>query len=227
MLLFGGYPIVALAVVSALVVQVAYFSITLWLSVWTGHANEDNYAAKATSYLLIYVGTVLAFVTFQFTNNFIFQRGGWKAAQTMHGRLVTAVLQAPISWFDSNPVGRIVNRFGLDTQSMDSVLVDWLRMTLDNGLRFALRLVSNNHQLSPLPLLMLHPKLLSHTKTFVGKHRGNNASLCPTSRFLLSHWFRYWRSVRTCTNINQASLRCELLSRVLSLQRHLVGDRCH
>ncbi|KAK7752980.1 hypothetical protein SLS62_005139 [Diatrype stigma] len=141
-LLFGGYPGAALAVVSALAVQVAYFSITLWLSIWTGHVDEDDYAAKATTYLLVYVGAVMAFVTLQFTNNLIYQRGGWIAAKTMHEKLIAAVLQAPISWFDSNPVGRIINRFGLDTQSMDSVLVDWLRMTLDNGLRFALRLAS-------------------------------------------------------------------------------------
>ncbi len=142
MLLFGGYHRAALAVLSALVVQLAYFSITLWLSIWTGHSDDRDYASKATSYLLIYVSTVLAFITLQFTNNMIYQWGGWKAAKTMHERLVSAVLKAPISWFDSNPVGRVVNRFGLDTYSMDSVLVDWLRMTLDNGLRFVLRLVS-------------------------------------------------------------------------------------
>ncbi|OAQ69592.1 ABC transporter [Purpureocillium lilacinum] len=37
---------------------------------------------------------------------------------------------------------QIINRFGPDMQSLDAVLVDWLRMTLDNGLRFLLRVAS-------------------------------------------------------------------------------------
>lgn len=146
MLLFRGHHAAILAVLGALLVQLAYFSITFWLSIWTGSAAKDNAASStaksAVPYLLIYAGTVVAFVSFQVVNTFNYQRGGWYAARTMHRRLVTGVMQAPLSWFDRTPIGSIVNRFGLDMQSIDAVLVDWLRMTIDNGLRFALRLVS-------------------------------------------------------------------------------------
>ncbi|KAI1416998.1 abc transporter [Hypoxylon sp. FL1857] len=142
MLLFGGYPAATLAILNTLLVQVAYFSITFWLSIWTNLSAQDDYSSKALSYLFIYIGTVMAFILLQVLNNYIYQRGGWKAAKTMHERLVTAILQAPISWYDNTPVGRIINRFGVDIQSMDSVLVDWLRMTLDNAIRLALRLAS-------------------------------------------------------------------------------------
>ncbi|KAI1377763.1 abc transporter [Hypoxylon crocopeplum] len=142
MFLFGGYSTATLTVLNTLLVQVAYFSITFWLSIWTGLSAHDDYPSKATSYLLIHISTVLAFISLQFLNNYMYQRGGWKAAKTMHERLVSAVLQAPISWYDNTPTGRIINRFGVDIQSMDSALVDWLRMTLDNGIRLALRLAS-------------------------------------------------------------------------------------
>lgn len=142
MYLFGGYPAALLTVLSALLVQLAYFSITFWLSTWTTAAAKDDDPAKARLYLAVYVGTVLAFVALQVVNNFNFQRGGWHAAKTMHQRLVSAVVHAPIAWFDRTPIGHMINRFGLDVQSMDSVLVDWLRMTIDNGLRFLLRLAS-------------------------------------------------------------------------------------
>ncbi|OIW26896.1 P-loop containing nucleoside triphosphate hydrolase protein [Coniochaeta ligniaria NRRL 30616] len=142
MYLFGGYPAALLTVLTALLVQLAYFSITFWLSTWTTATAKDSDPAKARLYLAVYVGTVLAFVALQVVNNFNFQRGGWHAAKTMHQRLVSAVVHAPIAWFDRTPTGHIINRFGLDVQSMDSVLVDWLRMTIDNGLRFLLRLAS-------------------------------------------------------------------------------------
>ncbi|KAI2464558.1 abc transporter [Annulohypoxylon bovei var. microspora] len=140
MLLFGGYPAATLTLINTILVQLAYFSITLWLSIWTGLSARDDYSSKAISYLLVYIGTVTAFISLQFLNNYIYQRGGWKAAKIMHERLVSAILQAPISWYDNTPVGRIINRFGVDIQSMDSALVDWLRMSLDNGIRLALRL---------------------------------------------------------------------------------------
>lgn len=142
MYLFGGYPAALFTVMSALLVQLAYFSITFWLSAWTTSTAKDDDPSKSKLYLLVYIGTVLSFVFLQVLNNFNYQRGGWHAAKTMHERLVSAVIHAPIPWFDRTPIGHIVNRFGLDIQSMDSVLVDWLRMTVDNGLRFLLRLVS-------------------------------------------------------------------------------------
>ncbi|KAI1460349.1 abc transporter [Annulohypoxylon moriforme] len=139
-LLFGGYSAATLTIINTILVQLAYFSITFWLSIWTGLSARDDYPSKAIPYLLVYIGTVTAFISLQFLNNYIYQRGGWKAAKTMHERLVTAILGAPISWYDNTPVGRIINRFGVDIQSMDSALVDWLRMSLDNGIRLALRL---------------------------------------------------------------------------------------
>ncbi|KAI1206479.1 abc transporter [Annulohypoxylon truncatum] len=140
MLLFGGYSAATLTIINTILVQLAYFSITFWLSIWTGLSDRDDYPSKAIPYLLVYIGTVTAFISLQFLNNYIYQRGGWKAAKTMHERLVSAILGAPISWYDNTPVGRIINRFGVDIQSLDSALVDWLRMSLDNGIRLALRL---------------------------------------------------------------------------------------
>ena len=56
--------------------------------------------------------------------------------------MLSSLLHAPLSFYTFNPVGRCLNRFGLDMQSLDTVLVDWLRQTLDNSLRFFLRILS-------------------------------------------------------------------------------------
>ncbi|XXH02739.1 hypothetical protein Hte_009124 [Hypoxylon texense] len=140
MYLFGGYTAAGLAIFNTLLVQAAYFSITLWLSIWTGLSSRDDYPSRAASYLLVHVGTVAAFVALQALNNYLYQRGGWRAARTMHARLVAAVLGAPVRWHDRTPVGRVANRFGVDVQSLDAALVDWLRASLDNAVRLALRL---------------------------------------------------------------------------------------
>lgn len=84
----------------------------------------------------------MTYLSLQFLNSLIYQYGGWTAAKKMHSQLVHAILSAPISWFDQNPVGRAINRFGNDTRSMDMVLVEWLRQSMSNGLRLLLRIAS-------------------------------------------------------------------------------------
>jgi len=44
--------------------------------------------------------------------------------------MVVAVLQAPVHFFDSNPVGRIINRFSKDIGCMDEVLPKTFLMSI-------------------------------------------------------------------------------------------------
>ncbi|RAK78513.1 putative ABC multidrug transporter [Aspergillus fijiensis CBS 313.89] len=141
MRLFGSVGYAPLVILATISVQFAYFSITYWLSIWTG-AYEEQEHVDTLFYLGIYAAAIFTFLFLQVCNNLIYQYGSWVAAKTMHQRLVTAVLSAPISWFDQNPIGRAINRFGNDTRSMDTILVEWLRMSIENALRFLLRIAS-------------------------------------------------------------------------------------
>lgn len=141
MVMFGGFSYAVIAILATITVQFAYFAITYWLSVWTG-AYEGHGNPNSIFYLSIYAAAIIIFLLLQLANNLIYQYGGWAAAKKMHAKLVTAVLSAPVSWFDENPIGRAINRFGNDTRSLDTVLIEWLRMSIDNWLRFLLRIAS-------------------------------------------------------------------------------------
>ncbi|GAM39522.1 glutathione S-conjugate-exporting ATPase [Talaromyces pinophilus] len=139
---FGGFSFVILAMVSTLAVQVAYFSVTYWLSIWADAYDRSDSIPNVGYYLSIYAATILIYLTLQFGNVVIFQAGGWNAARKMHRKLLHAVLHAPVSWFDQNPVGRAMNRFGNDVRSMDTVLPEYLNKLIDTCLRFLFRVAS-------------------------------------------------------------------------------------
>ncbi|CAM9971891.1 unnamed protein product [Laminaria digitata] len=59
---------------------------------------------------------------------------GLKASKRLHGALLRRVLHAPVSFFDTTPVGRIIQRFAKDTDQVDQQLISQISMMINAGL---------------------------------------------------------------------------------------------
>ena len=96
-----------------------------WLSHWTESATkaEQSDAPQSSSsahyYLRVYALLALANSAAALFRSFIFALGGLVAAGVMFERLLRGVVGAPLSFFDTTPRGRIINRFSTDTYSID------------------------------------------------------------------------------------------------------------
>jgi ABC-type multidrug transport system fused ATPase/permease subunit len=55
---------------------------------------------------------------------------GTTASKRMLNTAITRALRAPMSFFDTTPLGRITNRFSRDVDVMDNNLTDAIRMYL-------------------------------------------------------------------------------------------------
>ena len=72
-------------------------------------------------------------LNYDFTGAFVFggtmsiYTGNIRVAMTMHQRLLHNVISSPMTFFESNPYGRIMNRFGKDVDTLDLVLVENFR----------------------------------------------------------------------------------------------------
>lgn len=141
MLLFGGHNRAILAIVLCLLSQLAFFAIPLWLSVWVGASSQED-ARAVGFYVAVYGAWLASFSLMQALSQACLQWGAWKAAHTMHERLVSAAMWVSVHWYDKNPPGRFINRFSSDIFSMDCILVDYLRIAVDNAFRFILRLTA-------------------------------------------------------------------------------------
>ncbi|KAG5478612.1 hypothetical protein LSCM1_06015 [Leishmania martiniquensis] len=93
-------------------------SAMLWLSLWTAR----KFAVSDTSYLFIYIGFVLlgtVTVPVRFYSSFEAMRRGCAA---MHYAVLRSVSRGTLQFFDTTPLGRIINRFSRDVDVADNSL---------------------------------------------------------------------------------------------------------
>ncbi|KAI9834847.1 MAG: hypothetical protein M1819_002755 [Sarea resinae] len=118
--LFNGPLVLLLLILS----QGANISTSLWLSWWT--SNKWGYSTGAYIGVYAALGVVQALMMFFFS--FSLSVLGTTASKVMLNRAITRVLRAPMSFFDTTPLGRITNRFAKDVDTMDNNLTDAMRM---------------------------------------------------------------------------------------------------
>ena len=91
----------------------------VWLSFLTKMQPEDQ---RHKLNLNIYGCLVGASVMFTIIRAYGFFSVSLRCSESLHDKMVVAVLQAPALFFDLNPVGRIMNRFSKDVGCMDELL---------------------------------------------------------------------------------------------------------
>ena len=90
-----------------------------WLSRMTEMPFKQQ---KSYATLLVYGSIVAGSLFLTLISCFCFYLAALKASENLHDQMTKAVLKAPVLFFDTNPVGRILNRFSKDVGCMDDIL---------------------------------------------------------------------------------------------------------
>ena len=99
----------------------------VWLSFLTMWPRD---AQRNKINLIIYGCLVCSSLIFAIVRAYSFLVVFLMCSGCLHNKMVVAVLQAPVLFFDSNPVGRIMNRFSKDIGHLDEVLPKILLMSI-------------------------------------------------------------------------------------------------
>lgn len=118
--IFNGPFVIFLLILS----QGSNITTSLWLSYWT----SDKYGLSKGQYIGIYAGLGAVQALLMYFFSVMLSVLGTKSSKTMLQEAVTRVLRAPMSFFDTTPLGRITNRFSRDVDVMDNNLTDAIRM---------------------------------------------------------------------------------------------------
>lgn len=106
--------------------QGANITTSLWLSWWT--SNKWGYSTPVYIGVYAALGVVQALLIFCFSMSVTLV--GTTSSRVMLNTAITRTLRAPMSFFDTTPLGRITNRFSRDVDTMDNTLTDNIRMYL-------------------------------------------------------------------------------------------------
>eukprot|EP00934_Nitzschia_sp_Nitz4_P007307 Nitzschia sp. Nitz4//scaffold4_size323378//100305//104932//NITZ4_000644-RA/size323378-snap-gene-0.448-mRNA-1//-1//CDS//3329553351//7297//frame0 len=97
-----------------------------WLTYWSEHGSMNSQILFLSIYALINVASMLAI----FVRLLYLLLCGLRASRNMFKELLEVVLHVPMSFFDTTPVGRIINRFSKDMDTVDNQLMFAMRSYL-------------------------------------------------------------------------------------------------
>uniref|UniRef100_A0A673JBF9 ATP-binding cassette sub-family C member 10 n=1 Tax=Sinocyclocheilus rhinocerous TaxID=307959 RepID=A0A673JBF9_9TELE len=122
-----------------------------------GSETSGNVSSELKFYMTVYGSLAATNTIFTAARAFLFAYGAICAATVVHKRLLSSVLKATMTFFDTTPLGRILNRFSSDIYSVDDSLPFVLNILLANvfGLLGMLLVMSYGLPWVLVPLLPL------------------------------------------------------------------------
>ncbi|KAI9090999.1 P-loop containing nucleoside triphosphate hydrolase protein [Phlyctochytrium arcticum] len=123
----GGYPWLATVILVCSFYQAAQIMNNYCLTWWA----TDAFGWTNRKYMLVYGLLGLTAVIFAFLVPGVIVLGAYAAAKKIHRQALASLLRAPMSFFDSQPIGRILNRFSKDVDAVDRrIWADMMMLTV-------------------------------------------------------------------------------------------------
>mmetsp|Transcript_24704 Transcript_24704/g.28768 ORF Transcript_24704/g.28768 Transcript_24704/m.28768 type:complete len:1543 (+) Transcript_24704:13-4641(+) len=131
----GGWGLSTLTFSTFFIFQAGKIINDWWLGVW----SQDKYGLQSYQYIYIYAIIGVATAIIALIKGICFGFFTKRSAQVIQAGVLWSVLRSPISWFDTTPTGRIINRTSKDQDDIDQMLP----FTLNFSFQSVLLLISS------------------------------------------------------------------------------------
>ncbi|XP_043991808.1 ATP-binding cassette sub-family C member 2-like [Gambusia affinis] len=106
--------------------NVAFICQNLWLSDWTNdaveHFNQTYSPMKRDTRVGVFGALGMTQGLFVFLGTLLLTNAAVNASHVLHSKLLDNVLRVPMVFFDTTPLGRVLNRFAKDIFTIDEVI---------------------------------------------------------------------------------------------------------
>ncbi|XP_077861532.1 ATP-binding cassette sub-family C member 5-like [Saccoglossus kowalevskii] len=131
----GGYMISILTIFTMIIVTGCVAASSWWLGYWITHTTNQNtnstHANETLStgfitentdrayFAYVYTFIIAIMITFAIVECILHAKITLKASTTLHNEVFKKVFRSPMTFFDTTPSGRIINRFSKDLDEVD------------------------------------------------------------------------------------------------------------
>lgn len=123
-----GYGLFTACVLSYTLFQLFSAYSSIWLSSWSDNNSLGNQTSSDRDlYLSVYGGLGAGQGVAAVVGSLFLYLATLRGARRLHNLMLSNVLKSPMSFFDTTPQGRILNRFGKDVDVLDSAMAMILR----------------------------------------------------------------------------------------------------
>ncbi|XP_027566718.2 canalicular multispecific organic anion transporter 1 [Pipra filicauda] len=225
----------------------AYVGTNLWLSAWTDDAQRylnQTYPTEQRDLRIAVFGVLgVSQAVFLLFATMLSARGATRASRVLHRQLLSNILHVPMSFFDTTPIGRIVNRFAKDIFTVDETIPTSFRTWLSCFMGIISTLITiclatPYFALIIIPLSIFYyfvlrfyistsrqlRRLDSVTRSPIYSHFGETVSGLSVIR-AYEHQERFMQHNETIMDINQKSVYSWIISnRWLAIRLEFVGS---
>ncbi|GMN63550.1 hypothetical protein TIFTF001_032620 [Ficus carica] len=118
---YGG-ALVPLIILAQILFQLLQIGSNYWMA-WASPVSEDDEAAVGgTTLILVYVALAIGSSFCVLVRAMLLVTAGYKTATLLFNRMHQCIFRAPMSFFDSTPSGRILNRASTDQSAVDMTI---------------------------------------------------------------------------------------------------------
>ncbi|KAK1381980.1 ABC-type xenobiotic transporter [Heracleum sosnowskyi] len=124
----GGLWVVLILFSCYISTEVLRILSSTWLSIWTKQSSSTSYGPGF--YIFVYAVLSSGQVLVTLANSFWLITSSLYASKRLHDSMLYSILRAPMVFFHTNPIGRMINRFAKDLGDVDREVATFGNMFL-------------------------------------------------------------------------------------------------
>ncbi|KAK4801560.1 hypothetical protein SAY86_022047 [Trapa natans] len=124
----GGLWVVMILFSCYFLTEVLRVSSSTWLSYWTDQVDLPHHGPGY--YNTVYAALAFGQVLVALANSYWLIISSLYAAKRLHDAMLNSILRAPMVFFHTNPIGRVINRFAKDLGDIDRSVAQFMNLFL-------------------------------------------------------------------------------------------------